>query len=826
MVRVVFTNYKGIHAVLVFVAGGCINAVCGDFKIHIVAAIGIIGKDPVFVPGRIQPFVVESVRAGDFYNAILAQWQLFGQGQNALAVGMKSVYIFCQMAVDSIGHCDELRVAVAVITVMPLLVQPVDLESGVGQQYRFAGFLVNFCDAKINFDFLVQYRKFLITVRACHYAVLGGSHSAPRIIVLFGVNAHEERLSLEQVMRHSGFDYEICTIGQALHTDIPGVIAEDFGKLVFIGAAGGLPAVALAVLVLTCRRQSFVVRGNFVGVDFIGLCDGLRFRRKIPLRMLVIVGLINVGIQNALQGVAAAAGLLKLFCFGQVGHKEECKARALQFQSVALAAGGYDFTDFHIAFGNLVLALGQCIVSMDVVIGAVAGLIDLFTGCLSIVGKGGLFYIPTLIRIGRRDVVVMLIAEVAVCKGQVIGIVGPRAIQRFTFRDCRKLVLVHPIRVLAAAVLGKRGGPPGGCLGAAVHGGIGAGNSKSAVTQRDNHAGGAFYDIIFAEVQIAEAQPAVLNFGAGNKMVFLQHRQIVRYPLPAVVADCGMPDGIAVRIHNFGVVHHAGHAIGVRNIFGGVKVVHRAVQRGIAVGLPAGKSCAVGGAAAHIPHGIKVNLGDADFAQGAVIFHNAVCWRDCVAVLIGRLAAIVGVISTTGILGSVVNGNGGFYACTGDKFGAAFVGSGNVGIIVSIVQPDYRIVLILGDFDIVTALAQRSVGHAGMIDVCPIAKIACGRFGFHDDKLARITLCVVEGVAHRIRGRIGRTVDDRISAIALALHTVSVVTAGGLVFACYSIPLENLILRVGSNLIAGFAVGFLEVDLQGPFIVFHQIGIV
>ena len=113
-----------------------------------------------------------------------------------------------------------------------------------------------------------------------------------------------------------------------------------------------------------------------------------------------------------------------------------------------------------------------------------------------------------------------------------------------------------------------------------------------------------------------------------------------------------------------------------------------------------------------------------------------------------------------------------------------------------------------------------------MIDVCPIAKIACGRFAFHDDKLARITLGVVKGMPHGIRGRISCTVDDRISAIALALHTVSVVTAGGLVFACYSIPLENLILRVGSNLIAGFAVGFLDVDLQGPFIVFHQIGIV
>ena len=59
-----------------------------------------------------------------------------------------------------------------------------------------------------------------------------------------------------------------------------------------------------------------------------------------------------------------------------------------------------------------------------------------------------------------------------------------------------------------------------------------------------------------------------------------------------------MPDGIAVCIHDFGVVHYAGHAIGVRNIFGGVKVIHRAVQSGIAVGLPAGKGCAVGGAAA------------------------------------------------------------------------------------------------------------------------------------------------------------------------------------------------------------------------------------
>ena len=674
MVRVVFTNHKGIHAVLVFVAGGCINAVCGDFKIYIVAAIGIIGKDPVFVPGRIQPFVVESVRAGDFYNAILAQRQLFGQGQNALAVGVKSGYIFCQMAVDGIGHRDELRVAVAVITVMPLLIQPIDLESGVGQQYRFAGFLVNFGDAEINFDFLVQYGEFLIAVRACHYAALGSGHSAPRVVILFGVNGNNKRLSLEQVVRYGGFHDQISAIGQALHTNIPGVIAENLGKLVFVGAAGGLPAIALAVFVFAYGSQRFVVGGNFVSVDLIGLCDGLRFRRKIPLRMLVIVGLINVGIQNALQGVAAAAGLLKLLQFGQVGHKEECKARALQFQSVALAAGGYDFTDFHIAFGNLVLAFGQSVISMDVVIGAVTGLVDLFTGCLSIVGKGGLFYIPTLIRIGGRDVVVMFIAKVAACKGQVVGIVSPTSVQRFTLGNGAELIAIHPIRVLAAAVLGKRGGLPGGCLGAAVHVGIGSGNSKSALTQRNDRAGGALYHIIFAEVQVCEGQPAVLDFGTGYQMIFFENREIVIDPLPAVVADGRVPEGVAVCIHDFGIVHNAGHTVRMGDVLSSVEVVHSAVQRGVAVIF-------------NVLCSVQVNLGNADFAQVTVVFHNAVRGGGGVAVLVGRFAAVVGVVVAVRVLVHIGNRDSGFHAATGNQLGAALVGCQDVGIVVGIVQP-------------------------------------------------------------------------------------------------------------------------------------------
>ena len=113
-----------------------------------------------------------------------------------------------------------------------------------------------------------------------------------------------------------------------------------------------------------------------------------------------------------------------------------------------------------------------------------------------------------------------------------------------------------------------------------------------------------------------------------------------------------------------------------------------------------------------------------------------------------------------------------------------------------------------------------------MIDVCPIAKIACGRFAFHNDKLARITLGVVESMPHGICGRIGRTVDDRVAAVALTLYAVGVVAPGGLVFAGHHIPLIDLILGIGCDLAAGFAVGFLEVDLQTPLVIFHDIVIV
>ena len=318
-------------------------------------------------------------------------------------------------------------------------------------------------------------------------------------------------------------------------------------------------------------------------------------------------------------------------------------------------------------------------------------------------------------------------------------------------------------------------------------------------------------------------------------MVFFEHRQVIRYPLPAIVADGRVPDGIAIGIHDFGIIHNAGYAVRVGDVLGSIQVVHGTVQHSIAVCLPAGKCRAVGCLAAHIAHCIQIYLGNADLTQGAVVFHLAVCGSHRIAVLIGGFAAVVGVVNAgrffilnlrSRSLAGFVNNNGGFYAAAGHQLGAALVGCQNIGAVVGIVQPKHRIIVGFGDFDVIGALAQGCACCAGVVDVRPVAKISGRGFGFHKDKLALIALGVIQRVAHGIRGGIGGAVDDRISSISLTLHAVGVVAAGWLVFAGHHIPLIDLILGIGCNLAAGFAVGLLEVDLQTPLIIFHNIVVV
>ena len=510
--------------------------------------------------------------------------------------------------------------------------------------------------------------------------------------------------------------------------------------------------------------------------------------------MLIVVFLVDVGMQNALQCVASGAGLVKLLDLGQVGHKIEGEPSAFQLQPIGLPAGGYDFADLHIALRDLILTFGQAAVLMDVVVAVVGR---------GITGKGGFLHIPALVCIAGRDVVVVLVAEIPGRIGQVIGIVGPGAVQSLAFGDSAELVLVYPICILPVAGC-QRGNLPGSCLGAAVHRRIGAGNSKSALTQRNDRAGGALYDIIFSEVQVGEGQPAVLDFCTGYEIVLFQHGQIIADPLPAVVTNRSVPDRIAIGIYDFGIVHDAGHTIRVGNILGGVQVVDRAVQHSITMG----------GVAGHIPLCIQINLGDADFTKCAVILHDAVRCRCGVVVLIGCLAAGIGGIAPGGILGGIIECYGGFYAAAGHQLCAALIASGNVGVVVTIAQPQDGIVVVSRNFHIVGALAQWCARRAGMVNVCPVAEIPRGGLRLHKDEPALIALRVVQCMAHRVVCGVGGVVDDGIGAVTLALNAVGVVAARGLVFTGHDVPLVDFILSIACNLVAGLTVRLFDVDLQ------------
>ena len=286
------------------------------------------------------------------------------------------------------------------------------MERRTRQQHGLAGFLVQLGDAQVDLNLLVQNREFLVAVRGSKHTALGRCHCAHRAVT---VNDHQVRFRLIQILGNGGFDHQIGAVGQALHTDVAGIVAENFRQAVLVGSAGGLPAVALAVFVVARCNQRFVVGGNFGGVDLVSFGNRLSLAGEIPLGMVIIVVLVEVAVQNALQAVSACLALGKLCGFGQIGHQIKGKSRTLQLLPVGLAAGGNDFADFHIALGDLVLAFGLGIVAVNVVVCFIHGIV---------VGKGGFLDIPALVSVSRCNVVVVFIAQVAVGKGQGIGIVG------------------------------------------------------------------------------------------------------------------------------------------------------------------------------------------------------------------------------------------------------------------------------------------------------------------------------------------------------------------------------------------------------------------
>ena len=132
LIPVVLANNKRIHAVFIVVAGGLVDAVRGNIEIHIVVA-------------AVSPFVVEAVRADSLHNAVFAQRQLFGQGQDTFLVGVEGIHVLGQMPVYRVRHRDQLGLPVFQ-PIVAVVIQPVDLEGCVRQQDRFAGFRIEFRD--------------------------------------------------------------------------------------------------------------------------------------------------------------------------------------------------------------------------------------------------------------------------------------------------------------------------------------------------------------------------------------------------------------------------------------------------------------------------------------------------------------------------------------------------------------------------------------------------------------------------------------------------------------------------------------------------------
>ena len=338
---------------------------------------------------------------------------------------------------------------------------------------------------------------------------------------------------------------------------------------------------------------------------------------------------------------------------------------------------------------------------------------------------------------------VVFITQIPCAVGQIVAVIGLGAVQCAGLRYGGILVAVHVVRVFAV-LLGQPGGAAG-ALQSGVQQRVAAGHIILAIAvHRNFHAGAALYHIISAGVQVGEHQLAVLNGGAGNKVVFLQHRQVVGFP-SAVGEDGGVPDGAAIA-GDFGIIHHAGDAVRVLDVLRAVQVIHRAVQRGGAVT-----------AACQIFGGIQIGLAQHDFTQSAVILEHAVLGLHGVAVLVGGKAGGVGDIGSFGGFGGGIDLHGHSTICRFHQNAACIFGQ-NVSIVIGIVEGDGAAVP--GQADVVSAFAKVRASGAGILHICPVAVVTAGGLVFNNKELA----IVGEGPAVGVAGHIVIGVVNRVSA--------------------------------------------------------------
>ena len=135
-----------------------------------------------------------------------------------------------------------------------------------------------------------------------------------------------------------------------------------------------------------------------------------------------------------------------------------------------------------------------------------------------------------------------------------------------------------------------------------------------------------------------------------------------------------MPDRLSVGIGDFRIIYDTRNAVRVFNGVSGVQIVHRPLQRGIAVA-----------ARSQIPRGVQIHFRQQNIAEDTVVLHLVGIGVHGVGIIVvGNAGGVCGV----GLICIAVTKGDSDDALAGVDERTAAVGCSDVGVIIGVAQPN------------------------------------------------------------------------------------------------------------------------------------------
>ena len=740
------------HNVLVHVVGGVAHnlpdTLGSDFKFYGVGRIIVVAF------GTLQ-----------FLDQIAAKRQFFRRFHQAIRIGVEHIGFLGGAAAGRINHRNAGLVA--------FIIQLVQRKRDVRNLDRLAGFGIGLDKLQVTFQFFIQHVIGHVVVGGGGDATCRNRKTALRAVL---ADRYDKGITLEHIFRNRGLDNKVLSIRKSLNTDDAFLVRIQFCQPVLCILIGRNPAIALAVGVIAICSQGGIVGFYRGGVALIHIGNSLSFGGEIVLERQIVVVIFAVSIQNTLCIVAAIRVFSELRFLAQLGNAVDGEARTLQLQRRAgLTGGGDQLIQREAGFEDFILAF---LFSVDVVAGFIC--------------------------IGQRFVVVDLIAEIPGGIGKVIPIPCLAAIQLAAFSYGRVLIFIDVVGVLV--ILPNQITVLAGALQLLIQLRVFAGRIQFAVAvNRQHQTCRTLHEVVAPHIQVGKSKFPVLNSSRGNQPVFLQNGQVIR--IPAAVGKYGsVPDGVAVGIQNFGIIHCAGDAIRVCDGIRCIQVIDGSLQGGITVA-----------ARSQIPRCVQIDFGQQNTAENAVVLHLIGIGVHGVGFFI---VCDTGRISVVSLVSCAIAKRNRDDTLAGVDQRAAVVGGGNIGIIVCIAEPKSLPIQRLGDFKGIGPLAQNGTCRTGVRYIRPVAIVATGGTALHNHKTALVALSIVDVI--RTVG-IAAVVDDFIGAVRLTFHRILVIAACGDIALEDGIPFINLERCITLDALFGFAVDFVDADLDGPLVVFHEV---